>query len=93
MQNGFFRYFTQFIEKLPIRTIDFTNPAEKAQHDRMVALVEQMLALHRSLPAAHTPQEKALLERQIESTDRAIDALVYELYGLTDEEIRIVEGG
>jgi hypothetical protein len=27
------------------------------------------------------------------ATDRAIDALVYELYGLTDAEIRIVEGG
>jgi hypothetical protein len=33
------------------------------------------------------------LKCQIESTDRAIDALVYELYGLTEDEIRIVEGG
>lgn len=32
------------------------------------------------------------LRREIESTDRQIDALVYQLYGLTDEEIRIVEG-
>jgi len=32
-----------------------------------------------------------MLSRQIESTDEAIDQLVYELYGLTDEEIRIVE--
>jgi hypothetical protein len=30
---------------------------------------------------------------QIEATDSQIDALVYELYGLTDEEIRIVKGG
>ena len=29
--------------------------------------------------------------RQVEATDRQIDQLVYELYGLTDEEIRIVE--
>lgn len=92
MQNGFFRYFTQFIEKLPIRTIDFTKPAEKAQHERMVALVGQMLALHKAMPLAHTPQEKERLARQIESTDRAIDALVYALYGLTEEEIRVVEG-
>ena len=49
-----------------------------------------MLALHKSQP--HTPQEKERLARQIESTDRAIDALVYVLYGLNDEEIRIVEG-
>jgi hypothetical protein len=31
------------------------------------------------------------LQRQIDVTDRRIDGLVYELYGLTDEEIRIVE--
>lgn len=30
---------------------------------------------------------------EIESTDGAIDRLVYELYGLSEEEIRIVEGG
>ncbi len=92
MRGGFFRYFTQFIEQLPIRTIDFSNPADRARHDRMVALVEGMLDLHRRLPAARTPQEKTLLQRQIEATDHRIDALVYELYGLTDEEIRLVEG-
>ena len=31
------------------------------------------------------------MERQIDATDRQIDALVYQLYGLTDEEIAIVE--
>ncbi len=46
-----------------------------------------------SLPAAATDHEKNLIERQIEATDRQIDALVYELYGLTEDEIRIVEGG
>lgn len=37
-------------------------------------------------------RELELLQREIESTDRSIDRLVYELYGLTGEEIRIVEG-
>jgi len=40
-----------------------------------------------------TPHEQTTLERQIEATDRQIDALVYELYALTEEEIEIVEGG
>jgi len=40
-----------------------------------------------------TPQEKEMLKREIESTDKAIDRLVYELYGLTEDEIKIVEGG
>jgi hypothetical protein len=50
-----------------------------------------MLVLHKQLPQAGTPHEKTALERQIEATDGQIDALVYELYGLTEEEIRIVE--
>ena len=51
-----------------------------------------MLALHKSLASAKTPQEKESVQRQIESTDRAIDKLVYELYGLSEDEVKIVEG-
>ena len=89
------------LAQLPIRTIDFTDPADVARHERMVALVEQMLALHRQRQAARTPHEQSVLDAQIAATDRqmalcarpAIDRLVYELYELTEEEIQIVEGG
>ncbi|MFA4907554.1 MAG: N-6 DNA methylase [archaeon] len=77
--------------KLPIRAIDFSNPADKAQHDRIVALVETMLALHKRLPEVNTPQEKDVIQRQITATDAQIDKLVYQLYGLTEEEIKVVE--
>jgi hypothetical protein len=49
-----------------------------------------MLALHKQLPDARTPQDQTALQRWIEATDRQIDALVYDLYGLTEEEIGIV---
>ncbi|MDD2837000.1 MAG: hypothetical protein PHY05_12735 [Methanothrix sp.] len=58
---------------------------------KIIELVEKMLALHKQLPEAATPHEKTALERQIEAMDGQIDALVYELYGLTVEEIAIVE--
>jgi hypothetical protein len=58
-------------------------------HDR---LVEQMLALHPQAAGARTPQEQTALTRQIAATDAQIDRLVYDLYGLTEDEIRIVEG-
>jgi len=48
-------------------------------------------ALHKQLTDAKTPTEKELLQRQIDATDGQIDRLVYELYGLTAEEIGIVE--
>ena len=76
-----------------LRTIDFSDPADKARHDRMVALVTQMLALNKKLQDASLDHEKELLARQVEATDASIDKLVYELYGLTEEEIGIVEGG
>jgi type I restriction-modification system DNA methylase subunit/predicted type IV restriction endonuclease len=90
--GGYFAANKQFLVQLPIRTIDFTDPADAARHDRMVALVERMLDLHRKLAAATLPADKRLYQRQIDSTDAQIDALVYELYRLTDEEIAIVEG-
>ena len=93
VRGGFFRYFKQFIEQLPIRAIDSRKPADKASHDQMVALVEQMLDLNKQLAEAKIPQDKTVLQRQIEATDRQIDELVYELYGLTEEEIKIVEKG
>ena len=61
-------------------------------HDKLVTLVEKMLALHQQLAAAKTPQDATLLQRQIAATDKQIDQLVYQLYGLTDEEIALVEG-
>ncbi len=79
------------LARLPICTIDFSNPRDKARYDRMVDLVEQMLDLHKKLAEAKEPQAKTVLQRQIETKDRQIDELVYELYGLTEEEIKIVE--
>jgi type I restriction-modification system DNA methylase subunit len=80
------------VEQLPIRTINFSDPADKARHDRMVPLVEQMLLLNKQLQTAKTDHEKTSLQRQIDLTDKQIDLLVYELYGLTEDEIKIVEG-
>jgi hypothetical protein len=71
----------------------------------MRALVERMLELHRRQAAAQTPADRELYARQIAATDGEIDALAYELrprgapggeagvgYGLTEEEIAVVEG-
>ena len=82
--------------KLPLSILsdfeEFADADNVTRHDRMVALVERMLALHRQRQAARTPQEQTVLAAQIEAADRQIDRLVYALYGLTVEEIGIVEG-
>ncbi len=91
LRGGYVRFWTQFLEQLPIRSINFSDPADVARHAGMVELVETMLALHRQLAAAKTAHDQRVLQRQIDATDQHIDALVYELYGLTDDEIAIVE--
>ena len=92
IRGGFFRYFTQFVEQLPIRRINFDNLSEKNLHNQIVKLVEQMLFLHEQLNQAQTPPAKRRIQQQLNATDRQINQLVYELYELTDQEIAIVEG-
>ncbi|MCX7920383.1 MAG: Eco57I restriction-modification methylase domain-containing protein, partial [bacterium] len=79
-----------YLKQLPIRLINFSNPAEKKLHDNLVGLVEIMLDLNQKLPNAKGA-EKERLQSQIAQTDREIDNLVYTLYGLTEEEKAIIE--
>ena len=59
-------------------------------YDDLVAPVERMLELNKRLKDA-VGREREELERKIEKTDAEIDALVYELYGLTGKEVAVVE--
>lgn len=74
-----YRYKKAFIERLPIPKI-----TEKNQElaDKITALVEQILQAKAKDPKANT-----------QKLEKEIDALVYQLYSLTDEEIKIIENG
>jgi len=71
-------------KEFPIHHIDFSNKGEKSLHDRLVKLVDEMLKLNKY------PDKNRI---KIQAKDKEIDELVYKLYGLTEEEIKIVEGG
>jgi hypothetical protein len=79
-RGGYWSYGKRFIEQLPIRPIDFAAASERTEHDVLVALVERILKAKR----AETGADTAALEREI-------DERVYRLYGLTVDEIKIVE--
>ncbi|MCX6866715.1 MAG: hypothetical protein NTV46_10955 [Verrucomicrobia bacterium] len=91
-RGGWITCTKQYFGELPIRVIDLTNKSDVAAHDTIVSLVEQMLSLHRQRAVVKTPHEQTALDRQIAATDTRIDRLVYDLYGLTEEEIKLVEG-
>jgi hypothetical protein len=77
--------------KFPVMVPDFEKRSDRKRHDKIVALVYQIISLHEYLPRARTDQERRLVQQEIDATDVRIDALVYELYGLTAEEIAVVE--
>ena len=66
-------------------------PQSELPHDRLAGLVDKMLALAPKLRAAKTDAERQTLQNAVTATDRQIDAVVYELYGLTEDEIKVVE--
>jgi hypothetical protein len=82
----------EHVENLPIRTINFDKSIENKLHIDLAALVEIMLDLNKELQRAKGT-ERVRLEKLVEKTDREIDDLVYRLYGITDEERRIIEEG
>jgi len=89
--GGYFAANKQYIEQLPIRAINFSDINDKSRHDRIIKLVESMVDLHKHKMKSRTQTEQGMIQRQIDATDREIDQLVYELYGLTEKEIKIVE--
>ncbi len=90
-KNTFPKVLIKDLLNFPIPIIDFTKPDEKSAHDRMVEMVEKMLAGKKSLAEARTDKDRAFYERYCSSLDGQIDALVYELYGLSADEIKIIE--
>lgn len=76
---------------LPLPKIKHSNAADKTRHNKIVALVEQMIAAKKQLAGAQSDKDKDFFGNKCAAIDRQIDALVYELYELTPEEIKIVE--
>jgi hypothetical protein len=65
-----------------------------ARHDKIVELVTRMTELKRQqarAPKKQSPSQKQLLDQKLAITDGQIDRLVYELCGLSDDEMRVVE--
>ncbi|MCX6897794.1 MAG: N-6 DNA methylase [Verrucomicrobia bacterium] len=80
------------LAQVPIRVLDLSKSAERSCRDEMVKFVETMLEAKATVAKAQTDKDRNYYEAKCAALDRQIDALVYQLYGLTAEEIAIVEG-
>jgi len=86
-----YRLIYQYMEQVPICPIDLKKPADKVRHDKLVSLVDQMLVAQPLLARAQSDKDKDFYENKCAALDREIDRHVYELYGLTADEIKIME--
>jgi adenine-specific DNA-methyltransferase len=91
-RGGWITCTKQYFGELPIIRLDFKKAADKSRHDKLVILVDKLLGLMPKLRAATADSEKSVLQNAVTAADQQIGALVYELYGLTPEEIKLVEG-
>jgi hypothetical protein len=90
LEGGYLRIGPPQIERLPLPNLEVID---HSMHRRITELVERIIGLNERITSVREPHERDQLQREIAATDRQIDRLVYELYGLSDEEIRIVEEG
>jgi len=82
---------TQVVESIPFPQFDLSKKSDKVIHDKIVYAVEQLLDLYPKLPVA-VLAERQRFEGKIAHFETRIDELVYSLYGLSLDEIAIVEG-
>jgi len=82
-----YEYFADYLKKLPIRVVQ----ESKQQH--IIELVDKMLYLNKRLNETDDKEtdERAKIEEEIKKTDEKIDELVYQIYGITEEEKKIIE--
>ncbi len=92
MRGGYIKFSKQYIEDFPICEIE-NSKKEKELHSKVVSLVKQIIDLHKKVKKAKVSHEKEIMDRQIKITNDQIDRLVFELYGLTDKEIDLIDQG
>ena len=87
---GIYEYFWNSVSRLSIRRIDFKDESDLATHDRVVMIVRQLVDLSRRVDASQG-KSRELLKGQIGQAKQELDGLIYTLYGLSKEEVALVE--
>ncbi|MBI3502747.1 MAG: N-6 DNA methylase [Bacteroidetes bacterium] len=79
------------LHSIPIKPIDFKNTAEKNTHDEIIKHVDLLLKLNEELQEEKLQTKIEQIKQRIEHSEEKINELVYELYDLKKDEIKIIE--
>ena len=77
--------------KIPMPLVDLSKKSDKEIHDKLVNLVDSIIEINKKLNNEKNPDSATMLRRQVEALDDEIDRIVYKLYDLSKEEIKVVE--
>lgn len=91
LRGGYYTFTTDYLKPFPIHTIDFNNPKDKELHNKLDSLVSQMLKTQELFQKSKTENDKKIYQQKTELIDHQIDHIVYDLYKLTEEDIKIIE--
>ncbi|WP_300716516.1 TaqI-like C-terminal specificity domain-containing protein [uncultured Brachyspira sp.] len=79
------------LESIPIPLLDISDKQDKEMHDEIVNLADNIIKLNKKLAVEKNPNTITMVSRQISAVDKAIDKIVYALYWITYDEIKIIE--
>ena len=91
-RGGWMSANRQFLSQLPFRLLDLSDPTDNKRHRQIVTKVEAMLEVKKQLASAKTDKDKTYYGNKFTSLDRQVDSIIYDLYGLTEDEIKLIEG-
>ena len=85
LRGGYFRFKTKYLEPFPLPELD------EQTSQKLGNLAEQQLSTHKQLSTVKSEADRKMLEQRVQILDSQINTIVYKLYGLTEEEIKVVE--
>jgi len=83
---------TNELYRLPFPPIDLSQKEGMQAHSKIVQYVEQLLRLNVQKETINLSVNLYTIEDKIAHFEKQIDELVYHLYGLTNEDIAVIEG-
>lgn len=89
-RGEYYSHGKQFIESLPIKTIDFANKSEKSQHDEIVSAVEEIIHTKKQIADEPLQDKRRSLTAKLVHVTKHCETLVNKLYGITIDELQIV---
>lgn len=92
LRGGFFEPSYVFFKNFPIKAINSEIIVENKLQNEIIAFVDQLLQLNEQKQQTKLETTLNQIQSKIDYCEDRINKIVYELYGLTEEEIKIVEG-